>query len=236
MRVVASTVYQLVCFPHQGKIISINQLDYCTPNLSFDSATNVPLVSNSSKVPKLVGAGLFKDPCLMVVFPLPVPDTIVALINMIYSVGTHLSDAWNILNPSKVESYGDTMLLSPTKLSYSSIQCETKSTICFSQKNELDQYSLPEWEDIPSSPSHDFWSDTLLSNEDILEAMILSEWPWEDNHHRSSILPTPSEEEIPLKTKPFVNGKDNSHSPSRSYGVSSEGNLRNTSKKITIDI
>ena len=121
---------------------------------------NVLLFSNSHQVSELVGAGLFKDPCLMGVFPLPLPDTIVSPINMISSVDTHLGDPWVILNPSEVESYGDTMPLSPTELSYSVIQCETESNVCFSQKNELDLYSLPEWEDIPSSPSHDFLSDT----------------------------------------------------------------------------
>ena len=33
MRVVSSTIYRLVSFLHQGKIISIEQLDYCTLNL-----------------------------------------------------------------------------------------------------------------------------------------------------------------------------------------------------------
>jgi hypothetical protein len=36
---------------------------------------------------------------------------------------------------------------------------------------------LPEWADIPSSSSHDFLSDALLSDEVILEAMMLSEQP-----------------------------------------------------------
>ena len=36
MRAIASIVYRLVHFPHQGKIVSIDQLDYCTPNLQFD--------------------------------------------------------------------------------------------------------------------------------------------------------------------------------------------------------
>ena len=125
MRAIASTVYRLVCFPHQGKIISINQLDYCTPNLRFDSAANVPLVNNYYKVLELVGEGLFKDPFLMGVFPPPVPDAIVTPINMISSIGTHLGDPWVIPNPSEVEYYGDTMSLLSTQLSFSVIQCET---------------------------------------------------------------------------------------------------------------
>ena len=88
MRVVASTVYRLVRFPHQGKIVSIDQLDYCTPNVRFDIAANVPLVSNSYPVTQLTGAGLFKDPYLMGVFPPPVPDAFITPINMIAQVPT----------------------------------------------------------------------------------------------------------------------------------------------------
>ena len=111
----------------------------------------------------------------MGVFPFPIPDTIVALINIISSVGTHLGDPWVIPNLSEVDSYGDTMSLSLVELSYSGIQSEIESNVCFSHKNELDQYSVPEWEDILSSPSHDFLSDTLLFDEAILEAMMMSE-------------------------------------------------------------
>ena len=236
MRAIASTIYRLVCFPHQGKIIYVNQLDYCTPKLRFNSIANVPLVSNSYQDLKLVGVGLFKDPYLMGVFPPPVPDTIVTLINMISYVGTYLGDPWVIPNLSEVEYYGNLMTLSSTKLSYSTIQCKTKSIVCFSQKDELDQYSLPEWAETSSSPSHDFLSDTLLSNEAILKAMMMSKRPWEDNHHRSSLLPTLSEEDFPLKKEASINGKDKFHLPSTSYGVSSEGNMSNISKTITIDI
>ena len=94
-----------------------------------------------------------------------------------------MGDPWVLPNPSEVESYGDTMSLSPTELSYSAIQSESESIVYLSHENELDQYSLPEWADIPSSSSHDFLSDTLLFDEAILKSMMLNEWPWEDNHH-----------------------------------------------------
>ena len=38
----------------------------------------------------------------------------------------------------------------------------------------------------------------LLSDEAIIKAMALSERPWEDNHHRSSVLPPLNEEASPL--------------------------------------
>jgi hypothetical protein len=66
-------------------------------------------------------------------------------------------------------------------------------------------------------------SNTLLFDEAILEAMMLSEQPWEDNHHQSSILPPLIEEGSPLQTEASDNCR--THSPSTSYGVSSEGNL-----------
>ena len=96
------------------------------------------------------------------------------------------------------------MSLSLATLSYSAIQCETESNVYFSQKDELDQYSLPEWEEIPSSPSHDFLSETLLHDEAILEAMMMSERPWEDHHHRSSLPSHALRRECSTQNKGFL--------------------------------
>ena len=126
------------------------------------------------------------------------------------------------------------MPLSPTEKTYSAIQSESVSNICPPTEGELDLYSLLEWADIPTSSSHDFLSDALLLDEAILEAMALSERPWEDNHHRSSILPSLNEEIPPLASTATEDGP--THSPSTSYVISIEGNLSNISKTITIDI
>ena len=164
----------------------------------------------------------------------PVPDAFVTLINMISSISTFMGDPWILPDPTEVETYGDAMPLSLVEKTYSAIQSEYVSAICPPLENELDQYSLPEWVDIPSSSSHDFLSDALLSDEAILEAMALSERPWEDNHHRSSVLPSLNEEIPPLASTAIEDGL--THSPSTSYGISIEGNLSNISKTITIDI
>ena len=68
---------------------------------------------------------------------------------MISSVGTHMGDPWVLPNLAEAETFGDTMSLSSAKSSYSVIQSESESIVCFSRENELDQYSLPEWADIP---------------------------------------------------------------------------------------
>ena len=74
----------------------------------------------------------------MGIFPPPVPETIVASINMISSIGTHMGYPWVLPNLVETKTFGDTMPLSPTELSYSAIQSESESTICFPQEDELD--------------------------------------------------------------------------------------------------
>ena len=184
--------------------------------------------------PELIGAGLFKDPCLMGVFPPPVPDAFVAPINMISSVGTFVGDPWILPSPAEEEQYGDTMPLSPAEKTYSAIQSESVSQSCSPPEDVLDIYSLPEWAATPSSSSHDFLNDVLLSDEAIIEAMTLSERPWEDHHHRSSVLPPLHDEDPPLTSMATEDGS--THSPSTSYGILIEGNLSNISKTITINI
>ena len=154
----------------------------------------------------------------MGVFPPPIPNAFIAPINMISYVSNFVGDPWILPNPAEVETYGNTMLLSPAERTYSAIQSEFVSVNCSPKEDELDQYSLSEWANIPSLSSHEFLSDTLLSDEGILEAMMLSERPWEDNHHRSSVLPPLDKEVTPLTSKATDHGS--THSPSTSYGIS----------------
>jgi hypothetical protein len=46
MKFVASTIFRVICFPHQGKIYMIDQLDYFTPNLQANPSTNVPFIGD----------------------------------------------------------------------------------------------------------------------------------------------------------------------------------------------
>ena len=90
MKAVASTVFRLLSFPHQGKIITVNQLDFCTPNLRPQANSSVPLISDSISTTQSIGTGLFKDPYLMGVFPLSSPDLPkIAPVNMISSIGSY---------------------------------------------------------------------------------------------------------------------------------------------------
>jgi hypothetical protein len=74
MMVVASSVFRVLCFPHQGCIVTINQLVFCTPNLRTTTGTNIPFVVDSQSAYTSIGAGMFKDSSLMGTFTLPPPS------------------------------------------------------------------------------------------------------------------------------------------------------------------
>ena len=47
MTVVAWTVFRTVQFPHQGRIITIDRLDFCTPDVTTSMANNIPMLGQS---------------------------------------------------------------------------------------------------------------------------------------------------------------------------------------------
>jgi hypothetical protein len=101
MKAIASTIFRLLRFPHQGKIVTINQLDYCTPNLCPNANSTMPLISEYESVAQSIGVGMFKDPCLMGVFPLSPPHIPnMDPINMISSSGSYDSR----ITPSPISS------------------------------------------------------------------------------------------------------------------------------------
>jgi len=102
MLCVTSTLFRLLKFPHEGRILTVDQLSFFTSS----SKKNVPYVD---KIPTLesMGPRLFKDPTLMGIFPLPPPNTI--QVNMI----SRSNDPWIIPSPKQFDSFGDSMPLSP---------------------------------------------------------------------------------------------------------------------------
>jgi hypothetical protein len=70
---VTSLVFPILRFPHQGKIITVDQLDYTTPSLHNVASNNFPFLGHNSF--ESVGVGLLKDSLLMGIFPLCAPPT-----------------------------------------------------------------------------------------------------------------------------------------------------------------
>lgn len=74
MTVVSSSIFRIIQLPHQGKIATIDQLDYCAPDLCTQTTNNVPLVEGSKLSYEQVGVGLLKDSSLMRTFPISTPN------------------------------------------------------------------------------------------------------------------------------------------------------------------
>ena len=55
MTFVASLVFCTLQFPHQGQIVTIEQLDYCTMDIRNHVTNNVPFLINSKSLFESVG-------------------------------------------------------------------------------------------------------------------------------------------------------------------------------------
>jgi hypothetical protein len=75
MTVIASSVFRCVNFPHQGKIVTIDQLDYYIPDAHTQMANNIHFQGDLKITYERVGVGLLKDSSLMGTFPAPLPPT-----------------------------------------------------------------------------------------------------------------------------------------------------------------
>jgi hypothetical protein len=67
MKAVASSVFRTIMFPHNGKIVTIDQVSHYEPNPSANLDNILPLIHTNKDVYPLVemGPGIFKDPSLL---------------------------------------------------------------------------------------------------------------------------------------------------------------------------
>jgi hypothetical protein len=123
MLAVVSTLFYVVRFPHQDKVVAVDQLAF----FNSDARTsNVPLISKTPLSYENVGVGLLKDSTLMGTFLIPrpnVPAPLVASINMISTCirETPASfDPWIIPASGYYLRYGGQKPLSPVESRLSS--------------------------------------------------------------------------------------------------------------------
>jgi hypothetical protein len=67
MKAVASSVFRTIMFPHNGKIVTIDQVSHYEPNPSANLDNILPLIHTNKDVYPLLemGPGIFKDPSLL---------------------------------------------------------------------------------------------------------------------------------------------------------------------------
>jgi hypothetical protein len=214
-----STLFHVVCFPHQGKIITIDQLAF------FNSDTRIGNLSFIAKTPpgyENVGVGLLKDSSLMGTFPIPPPPNIlrpsVASINMISVVPHELSmsfDPWIVPDLGDHTRFGDIMLLSPVESTYHAIKSTTPS---------------PSLEELSPNPFR------VVFPTDKMIMSIMADTPWDDGHHHSILFL----EQHTLENYQRISTPSTvvviSTIPRSTHDVFAEGNLSNISPTIPIDI
>jgi hypothetical protein len=132
MTVVSSLVFRCVQFPHQDKIVTVDQLDFCMIDARVPATNNIPFLGDHKITYESVGVGLLKDSSLMGTFPTPLPPTThhIATIDMISIVAYQYlesSDPWIVSCSLEFDALGDTVPLSPAKTSYISIQSTSPS-------------------------------------------------------------------------------------------------------------
>lgn len=111
MTVIVLHVLNVLLFPHEGNIETIDQLDYCVPLTQISTMGNsIPLVVDNAGQYQIVGMNLFKTSSLIGLFPqLPPPDipstSSKALMHMISldPCGPHRTlDPW-VMSPNLME-------------------------------------------------------------------------------------------------------------------------------------
>jgi hypothetical protein len=96
MKAVASSIFRTMMFPHNGKIVTIDQVSHYEPNPSSNLNNILPVIHTNQDTYPLIemGPGIFKDPSLLGTYhgapPLLHPANQVCIIS---SNGSHTEDA-----------------------------------------------------------------------------------------------------------------------------------------------
>jgi hypothetical protein len=246
MIVVVSSIFYTLFFPHEGKIVTIDQLSFAhsSPNASIGPL--IPVISNYQPTTEDIGVKLYSS--LMGTFDFMAPiHHIYAMFSMssssmryVFFHTLYFKYPWTFPTPTmsfEVQSHiGMAMPLSVAAIGYQVVLDSTADPDhVSSQEGEEDHVLKPVWA-TSSSFSHDFLNDTLPSNEFILEAMNGPDKPWDDMDHRSYFL----QDIFRIEQDDFRSTLSEMVSltmvPLDTHGIYVEGNMASISPIVAIDI
>lgn len=116
MTAIVSSIFRVLRFPHQGKIVMVDQLVFCTPDLGSNAGSNVPFVCDTQQSSLSVVVGMFKDPSLMRIFSLAVNIAPINMISSFTSGSLGSVDPWVVPHLKDVESSEASMPLITVKI------------------------------------------------------------------------------------------------------------------------
>jgi hypothetical protein len=196
---VVSFVFCIPFFPHEGKIMTIDQLSFAfsSPNASLGQL--ILVIENYQPTTKNIGVGMYSF--LMGTFKFLAPNhQVYAMSSKPISTGrsipfrtSYVDDLWTLpsltLSCEGQSHAGMTMPLSTKNITYQYfLDSFADPDPIPSSMEEEDIMFRPVWA-ITLSCSHDFLDGTSPLDEAIIEAMNGSYKPWVDIHHRSYLLP-----------------------------------------------
>ena len=71
MQAIASSLFCVVCFPHNGKIVTIDQMAFKNLSVTVSSGATIPIVEHSQPATRSVSVGMY--PSIMGSFSCPAP-------------------------------------------------------------------------------------------------------------------------------------------------------------------
>jgi hypothetical protein len=186
MIAIASSVIRCVQFPHQGKIVTVDQLDFFMIDARAPATNNIPFLGDQKIMYESIGVGLLKDSSLMRTFPTPLPLTTyhIATINMILITSyqsLESSNPWIVPCPLEFDALGDIVPLSPAETSYVSIPSTSPSS---DDQHLLTPNSSSMQSRLSSlSSTIDCISPIFPFDESIPEMFHIDKLPQDNNHH-----------------------------------------------------
>jgi hypothetical protein len=173
MHAVVSTLFCVIRFPHQGKLITVDQLAF----FNFYAHTrNVPFIAKTPPGYENVDVCLLKDSSFMGTFPIPPPNvphlfsTSINMISTFVRENPASYDPWIVPNPGDNIRYGDKMPLSLVESTYQSIQSKTPYTPSLGDLS-MDPFCV-------IFPTYDM----------TMSIMSMEDTPWDDGHDRSILF------------------------------------------------
>jgi hypothetical protein len=244
MQAVVATIFRVLLFPHEGRIVTIDQLSFSRPDPALGAST-VPMVDNPQAGVVNIGVGLC--PSLMGTFDYPPPQGDVKFISThhkaeIFHVSsfrtTYFQDPWTLPSPSDTMDAtghaGMSTPLSTAEVAYSLVQ-QTSATPDPTPAQELDPIPEPIWAQ-GSLAITDLLDLVLPSDEAVIEAMTSPDKPWEDLHHRSFFLPELHRIEAGEFTITMTGDQPCPINLLATQGIYAEGNMATIAETIPINI
>jgi hypothetical protein len=244
MEVVVAIFFWVLLFPHEGWIVTINQLSFSRLDPALGEST-VPMIDNPQ--PGVVNVGFGLCPSLMGTFDYQPPQGDIKFISNHHKVEifqvssfcmTYFEDPWILPSPSarmdEIGHPGMSIPFSVTEVAYSLVHQASANTN-LNPAQELDPLLEPIWAH-SSLANVDSLDLVFPSDEVLIKAMTSPDKPWEDLHHRSYFLPELSWIKAGEFTVTMTGDEPCPINILSTHEIYAEGNMETIVKTIPINI